>query len=128
MPVRWSALKVKEATDKVEEIVNPILEPLEEAKKVVTEAQKIPNLPEYMKQRLTRLESELERVTGYMGQDWVNGKEIQKRYDGYIHRAIEAIRDNLPKEDLAKEQKRFDQWLNLFGDEEKAKEAMATFK
>lgn len=128
MPVRWSALKVKQATDKVEEIVNPILEPLEEAKKVVAEARKIPNLPEYMKQRLARLEGEIERVAGYMGRDWVNGKEIQKLYKGYIHRAIDSIRDNLPKEDLAKEQRRFDQWLELFGDDEKAREAMATFK
>lgn len=125
MPIRWSALKVKEATDRVEEIVNPILEPLEEAKKVVAEARKIPNLPEYMGQRLAHLEGEIERVTGYMGRDWVNGKEIQKPYMGYIHRAIEAICKDLPAKDLAGEQAQMGKLLNFFnGDREKAELAM----
>ena len=48
MPIRWSALKVKEAADKVEEIVKPILEQLEQAKAVVIETEKLPNLPDYV--------------------------------------------------------------------------------
>ena len=130
MPIRWSALKVKEATDKVEEIVNPILEPLNKAREVVREARKIPNLPEYMGQRLARLEGEIERVTGGMGQDFVRDSEGKGSYQevhrkGYIHRAIESIREELPKNDLAKEQAHLQKWLDLFGgDREKAEVAM----
>ena len=121
MPIRWSALKVKEAMDRVEEIVKPILEPLEQAKAVVAEAEKLPHLPDYMKQRLSRLEGEIERVAGYTGSDWVKGKTVEAFHKGYIFRAIDAIREDLPKGDLAKEQAQFQKWLDLFdGDKEKA--------
>jgi len=54
--IRWSARQVSEALDKVEAIVRPLLKPLEEAKAVVAEGKKIPNLPEYIKERLAGLE------------------------------------------------------------------------
>lgn len=123
MPIRWSALKVKEATDKVEEIVAPVLEPLGRAKQVAIEAEKIPNLPDYVKERLARLVGEIERVTGGI-QSW-----DKKPYKGHIHRAIDAIRESLPKGDLAKEQASFQKWLDLFdGDREKAEVAMGIVK
>jgi len=129
MPIRWSVLKVKEATDKVEEIVKPILEPLEQAKAVVIEAKKLPNLPDYMKERLSRLEGEIERVTGYKGSDWVNGKSIEVFHKGYIFRAIDAIRENLPKQDLAREQAQYEKMLAFFsGDREKASLAIEISK
>lgn len=115
MAIRWSPLKVKEATDKVEDTIKPILEPLEQAKVVVIEAKKLPNLPDYMKERLSRLECEIERLTGGIN-SW-----DKKPYKGCIHRAIDTIRENLPKDDLAREQAQFQKWLDLFdGDKEKA--------
>jgi hypothetical protein len=52
VPIRWSALRVSEAMDMVEEFVEKAAEPLECAKIVATEARKIPNLPQYIDQRL----------------------------------------------------------------------------
>jgi hypothetical protein len=119
MPVRWSPLKVKEATERVEEIINPLMEPLEKAKQVVAEARKLPNLAGYVEQRLARLQSEIERVTGYQprwSQDFLKGN---------IQRAIEDIRKDLPKGDLAREQAQFEKMLSFFnGDREKAELAM----
>lgn len=43
MPIRWSALKVKEATDMIEKFVNQAVEPLEQARIVASEARKIEN-------------------------------------------------------------------------------------
>jgi hypothetical protein len=55
MPIKWSALRVNEAMDMVEEFVNQAAEPLEQAKIVANEARNIPNLPQYLDQRLARL-------------------------------------------------------------------------
>lgn len=123
MPIRWSALKVKEATDKIEAIVAPVLEPLERAKQVAIEAEKIPNLPDYVKERLSHLQAEVERVTGGI-HSW-----DKMPYKGNIHRVLDAIRGSLPKGDLAKEQASFQKWLDLFdGDREKAELAMGIVK
>jgi hypothetical protein len=119
MPVRWSPLKVKEATERVEEIINPLMEPLEKAKQVVAEARKLPNLAGYVEQRLARLQSEIERVTGYKP-SW--SQDFQK---GNIQRAIEDIRRDLPKRDLAREQAEFEKMLGFFnGDRQKVELAM----
>ena len=42
VPIRWSALKVSEAADKIEELINQAAEPLEQARIVAREARKIP--------------------------------------------------------------------------------------
>ncbi|MFC2046708.1 hypothetical protein ACFLTK_00310 [Chloroflexota bacterium] len=55
MPIKWSPLRVSEAMDMVEEFVNQAAEPLEQAKLVANEARSIPNLPQYLDQRLVRL-------------------------------------------------------------------------
>ena len=64
MPIKWSGLRVIEAKDMAEEYVSQAIEPLEQALLVVEEAAKIPNLPDYMKDRINRLIEELKRMTG----------------------------------------------------------------
>jgi len=78
VPIRWSALLVSEAMDMVEGYVNEASDPLEQAKIVANEARKIPNLPQYLDQRLIRLVCDIERID-------------------YIKSAINAVRDDLPE-------------------------------
>ena len=68
MPVKWSALKVSEAMDMVEEYVNHAVEPLGQARIVTTEARHIPNLPQYVDQYLLRVIGEIDRAIG--GSQW----------------------------------------------------------
>ncbi len=77
MPIKWSALLVSEAMDMVEGYVNEASDPLEQAKIVANEARKIPNLPQYLDQRLIRLVCDIERID-------------------YIKSAIKAVRSDLP--------------------------------
>ena len=77
MPIKWSALLVSEAMDMVEEMVDQAAGPLEQAKIVANEARNIPNLPQYLDQRLVRLVCDIERID-------------------YIKSAIKAVRDDLP--------------------------------
>ena len=77
MPIRWSALRVSEAMDMVEEFVNQTVEPLEQARIVANEARNIDNLPQYLDQRLVRLIIDIERID-------------------YIRNSINAIRNELP--------------------------------
>ena len=62
MPIKWSALKVSEATDMVEEFINEVAEPLEQAKVVTTKARKIDGIPQYVDERLIRLITDIERI------------------------------------------------------------------
>jgi len=77
VPIRWSALRVSEAMDMVEEFVNQAVEPLERAKTVANEARNIASLPQYLDQRLARLIIDIERID-------------------YIKTSIEAVRRDLP--------------------------------
>ena len=77
MPIKWSAVKVSEAMDMAEEFVNQAAEPLESAKIVATEAQKIGNLPEYIDQRLICLITQIERIDN-------------------VKAAIESVRKDIP--------------------------------
>ena len=77
MPIKWSALKVSEAMDMVEEFVNQTDEPLAQAKIVVNEARNITHLPQYLDQRLIRLIIDIERID-------------------YIRNSINAVRNDLP--------------------------------
>ena len=83
MPIKWSALRVSEAMDMVEEFVNQAAEPLEQAKIVANEARNIANLPQYLDQRLARLAIDIERID-------------------YIKSSIEAVRRDLPDEAIEK--------------------------
>ena len=88
MPVRWSALKVSEAADMIEEFVNQAAEPLEQAKIVAREARKIENLPQYVDQYFARLLGEIDRAIG--GSRW--------EPDGRLRSGIKAIRDSIPSQ------------------------------
>jgi hypothetical protein len=98
MPIKWSGLRVIEAMDMAEEYVNQAIEPLEQARLVAEEAAKIPNLPDYMKDRINRLMEELKRLTGGV----VYGHETQS----CLVSTINSIRDNIPKEALEQERVR----------------------
>lgn len=64
MPIKWSALKVSEAADMIEEFVNQVVEPLEQARLVAREARNVPNLPQYVDQDFVRLIGEIEHAIG----------------------------------------------------------------
>ena len=86
MPIRWSALRVSEAMDMVEEFVNQAVEPLEQARIVANEARNIENLPQYLDQRLVRLTIDIERID-------------------YIRASVSAVRSELPIDAVAAERK-----------------------
>ena len=77
MPIKWSALRVSEAMDMVEELISQADEPLDQAKIVANEARNIVNLPQYLDQRLVRLIIDIERID-------------------YIKNSIIAVRNELP--------------------------------
>jgi len=98
MPIKWSGLRVIEAMDMAEGYVNQAIEPLEQALLVAEEAARIPNLPDYMKDRINRLVEELKHLTGGV----VYGHEVTS----YLISAIDSIRSNIPKEALEQEKAR----------------------
>ena len=101
MPIKWSALKVSEAADRIEELINQAAEPLEQAKIVALEARKIDNLPQYIGQGLNSILAEIERVTG--GEHSYGN---QAHYDGGIKRAIDRLRGDIPKDAIQSDQDR----------------------
>ena len=98
MPIKWSGLRVIEAMDMAKEHVSQAIEPLEQALLVAEEAVKIPNLPDYMKDRINRLIDELKRMTGGV----VYGQQMPSR----LISVIDSIRDNIPKDALEEEKAR----------------------
>jgi len=86
VPIRWSALKVSEAADRIEEHFNQAVEPLEQARTVAQEARRIANLPQYIDQHLTRIISEIDRAIG--GSQW--------EPVGRIRAGVKSIRDDIP--------------------------------
>ena len=77
MPIKWSALRVSEAMDMVEEYIDQAAEPLTQAKIIANEARNIVNLPQYLDQRLVRLIIDIERID-------------------FIRNFIKAVRNELP--------------------------------
>jgi len=94
MPIKWSALRVSEATDMVEEFINEAAESLEQAKVVVTEARKIDGIPQYVDERLIRLINDIERID-------------------YVRNAINAVRESLPDGAVDEEKKRLESGSQL---------------
>jgi len=94
MPIKWSALRVSEATDMVEEFINEAAESLEQAKVVVTEARKIDGIPQYVDERLIRLINDIERID-------------------YVRNAINAVRESLPDGAVEEEKKRLESGSQL---------------
>ncbi|XUW99720.1 MAG: hypothetical protein TUN42_07450 [Dehalogenimonas sp.] len=94
MPIKWSALKVGEAMDMVEEFIDQTIEPLEQAKIVAIEARKIANIPQYVDGRLAGLIANIERIDS-------------------IRSSIEAVRESLPSGAAAEEQVRIESGSQL---------------
>ena len=67
MPIKWSAVKVSEAMDEVENQVILADQFIAEAKGKAEAAKKIPNLPQYMEQRFNRLIDQLDRMESIKG-------------------------------------------------------------
>jgi len=85
MPIKWSAVKVSEAMDEVEAQVLLADQFIAEAKVKAEAAKKLPNLPQYMEQRLSRLIDQLNRMD-------------------YIKSAIETVRKDIPDGAMETEQ------------------------
>jgi len=77
MPIKCSATKVSEAADEVEAQVILADQFITEAKAKAREAKKIPNLPQYIEQRFSRLIDQLNRID-------------------YIKEAIKSVRNDIP--------------------------------
>jgi hypothetical protein len=87
VPIKWSALKVSEAADRIEEHFNQAVEPLEQARTAAREALKLPNLPQYIGQDFTRIIGEVDRAIG--------GSQFEPI--GRIRSGIDSIRNDLPE-------------------------------
>ncbi len=94
MPIKWSALKVSEAMDMVEEFISQAAEPLEQAKIVAAEARKIAGIPQYVEERLFSLIANIDRIDT-------------------IRSSIEAVRESLPSGAAAEEQVRIESGSQL---------------
>ena len=103
MPVKWSALRVNEAMDMVEEYVNQVVEPLEQARIVATEARNIPNLPQYVDQYLLRIIGEIDRAIG--GSQW--------EPVGRLKTGIQSVRESMPDGLVDEERKRLESGSQL---------------
>jgi hypothetical protein len=99
VPIKWSALKVSEAADRIEEFIEQAAEPLEQARNVARDTKNLPNLPQYVEQGLNSILAEIERVTGGE-QSWGD----KTHYDGSIKRAIDRLRDDIPKDAIQSDQ------------------------
>jgi len=86
MPIRWSALKVSEAADMIEEFLNQAVEPLEQAMIVTQEARKIANLPQYVDQDFTQIIGKIEDCLG----------GTQFRPEGWFKATVERVRKDIP--------------------------------
>ena len=103
MPVKWSALKVNEAMDMVEEFVDQVVEPLEQARIVASEARNIPDLPQYVDQYLVRIIGEIDRAIG--GSQW--------EPVGRLKAGIQSVRKSLPDGAIEDEKKRLESGSQL---------------
>jgi hypothetical protein len=79
MPIKWSALRVKEAMDEVELQLTCAQPFLDEAVAKVREARRIPNLAGYMDDRLARVEF-----------------DIKERFSR-VKAGVEAVRKAIPE-------------------------------
>ncbi|MFC2040730.1 hypothetical protein ACFLTY_00180 [Chloroflexota bacterium] len=103
MPIKWSPLMVNEAMDMVEEYVDQVVEPLEQAMIVVSEARNIPNLPQYVDQHLLRIIGEIDRAIG--GSQW--------EPEGRLKAGIQSVRESLPDGAVDEERKRIESGSQL---------------
>jgi len=103
MPIKWSALKVSEAMDMIEEYINKAVEPLEQARVVANEARNIPNIPQYVDQYLLRIIGEIDRTIG--GSQW--------EPEGRLKAGIQSVRESLPDGAIDEEKKKLENGSQL---------------
>jgi len=103
MPIKWSALRVNEAMDMVDEFVGQAVEPLEQARTVAQEARNIPNLPQYVDQYLVRIIGEIDRAIG--GSQW--------EPVGRLKAGIQSVRESLPDGAVDEEKKKLERGSQL---------------
>ena len=87
MAIKWSANKVSEALDEVEQQIILAESFFNEAKKKAKEARRIPNLPQYIDQRIGSLISQIERIDS-------------------VKSAIKSVRKDIPKGEIERWRKR----------------------
>jgi len=95
MPIKWSAVKVSKAMDEVEHQVTLAESFFAEAKTLAEEARKLPNLPQYIDQKLLGLASEL-------------GYRIES-----LKNRVDSIRKQIPEDALKAERE-----LAKYGDQQ----------
>jgi len=81
MPIRWSALRVSQAMDEIERQVDAAQPFFDAAKEKAKEAKTIPDLPDYMDHRLSRLMFDIDRIET-------------------VRAAIASVRKDIPQEAL----------------------------
>jgi len=90
MPIKWSAVEVKEAMDKIEVEVLKAVPYLEQARAraraIAKQARGIKNLPLYIQQDVNRFLGEIERSIG--------GSSFEPT--GRLKVAIKSVRDSIP--------------------------------
>src|SRR3990172_5882049 len=94
MPIKWSALRVSEAADRIEAHISRAVEPLEQARLVAREALNIPNLPQYVHQHLRRIVGEIDRAIG-------GGFEPL----GRLRAGIQSVRESIPRGEVDAERR-----------------------
>ena len=87
MPIKWSAVEVSEAMDKVERQINLADAFLSEAKANAEAARTITDLPQYVDQRLVHLICDIERIDN-------------------VRSGIEAVRKSIPDGAIEEERQR----------------------
>ena len=87
MPIKWSALKVSETADEIEELMNSIRPTLWRMREKAEELRRIPSLPGYIDQPTVAMTNKVDNFKTYL--------------KGYIER----LRDRIPKEALEDERK-----------------------
>jgi hypothetical protein len=87
MPIRWSAVRVSEAVDEIEELTKSMGATLWQIREKAQELRRLPNLPAYIDQPTATMTSKVDSFNSYM--------------KGYI----EHIRDHIPKDALEEERK-----------------------
>ena len=87
MPIKWSAIQLREAMDEVERQINLAEAFLSEARVKAEAARKIADLPQYVDQRLIHLIYDIERIEN-------------------VRSAIDAVRKSIPDGAVEAEQER----------------------
>jgi len=103
LPIRWNPAEVREAADEIEKLVKDALPILERARDTARKALKIPNLPQYVVQKLHSIIGEVDRATGGTHFDPV----------GRYKSALEGLRKSLPKSEMAQDNRKYGDQVSL---------------